>query len=210
MRHSPWRAGRSSPRLRGTHLTTGTYNSKRPIIPALAGNTQAWTQPEVDALDHPRACGEHPRAERRPCCEMGSSPRLRGTHLGLLIGALLAVIIPALAGNTLDAMLLTFEAHDHPRACGEHTTMFDGHRISTGIIPALAGNTLGQGGLVDQCPDHPRACGEHTCPRPAGFGFAGSSPRLRGTHEAIMQDMGAWQIIPALAGNTQRSVASLI
>ena len=90
-------------------------------------------------------------------------------------------IIPALAGNTADALKVRDLRKDHPRACGEHFNKLPDsikgagssprlrgtHRPGDivgeikGIIPALAGNTLSLSCFVLIAWDHPRACGEH-------------------------------------------------
>ena len=90
----------SSPRLRGTPVSISLMRPPPGIIPALAGNTPpsrtAWSRP----WDHPRACGEHEAVRVIGYGEVGSSPRLRGTHPGSEIEPAHAGIIPALAGNT--------------------------------------------------------------------------------------------------------------
>ena len=112
----------------------------------------------------------------------GSSPRLRGTLLPLLVLVLLRRFIPAPAGNTVLWWLLMSPSAVHPRACGEHLATgfcFLGRGGSsprlrgtrrmahTGLsafrfIPAPAGNTFSQGRPWLLSPVHPRACGEHT------------------------------------------------
>ena len=91
----------SSPRLRGTPDLGQSATMHAGIIPALAGNTVMLGMSSMTAWDHPRACGEHFALVSLMLSRLGSSPRLRGTHLvdaGLhgRVG-----IIPALAGNTV-------------------------------------------------------------------------------------------------------------
>ena len=50
--------------------------------------------------------------------------------------------------------------------------------------------------------DHPRACGEHLCQMFPLSRWLGSSPRLRGTLEHLVDHVAHRGIIPALAGNT--------
>ena len=191
----------SSPRLRGTHTTHEMNESVRGIIPALAGNTRYCLPPYAVWGDHPRACGEHSSPTMIIRTVSGSSPRLRGTLIELIVIWHVFGIIPALAGNTYGNIMRTFCIWDHPRACGEHLflmrfsalylgssprlrgtqTMPEKNNAENGIIPALAGNTSLKSIQCSSYRDHPRACGEHnsqvfqpiTCP--------GSSPRLRGT-----------------------------
>ena len=72
----------SSPRVRGTRTMTPTRFVKRGIIPACAGNTQTVSGQESSAGDHPRVCGEHRRNGTDRNAPRGSSPRVRGTHVG--------------------------------------------------------------------------------------------------------------------------------
>ena len=152
----------------------------------------------------------------------GSSPRMRGTHANRTPYYVRCGIIPAYAGNTALALSDACLAWDHPRVCGEHEAAFlhaCGHRgssprmrgtqenhvsnhIAGGIIPAYAGNTRR---TVPSCRpdrDHPRVCGEHFW-RVAWYrAGTGSSPRMRGTHAAVVRDVLRCGIIPAYAGNT--------
>ena len=49
----------SSPRMRGTPITTKKYGHAVGIIPAYAGNTEASVSWVCGDGDHPRVCGEH-------------------------------------------------------------------------------------------------------------------------------------------------------
>ena len=76
---------------------------------------------------------------------------------------------------------------------------------SLGIIPACAGNS---GEVSDDClrhRDHPRVCGEQS---ESLFYFLldlGSSPRVRGTGLKEMLHRVRQGIIPACAGNSNKS-----
>ena len=50
--------------------------------------------------------------------------------------------------------------------------------------------------------DHPRACGEHLDLIIYGFSLPGSSPRMRGTLDKVLDGAEFGGIIPAHAGNT--------
>ena len=75
-----------------------------------------------------------------------------------------------------------------------------------GIIPALAGNTSRYIHACCAMRDHPRACGEHRATRKAAAFGSGSSPRLRGTQCVEYNRLCYQGIIPALAGNTSRTL----
>ena len=152
----------SSPRMRGTPGCGAAALRQGGIIPAYAGNTQRAAFGPLVVRDHPRVCGEHYWRMTSPRAPRGSSPRMRGTHVGLPAKADPAGIIPAYAGNTDGSVTLIGGVGDHPRVCGEHTTstssktktsgssprmrgtptLFDGSSENGGIIPAYAGNTL--------------------------------------------------------------------
>ena len=148
--------------MRGT-LTTDKFLIDIPgIIPAYAGNTYIHRRQPTSLQDHPRVCGEHRNPASVVAVGTGSSPRMRGTQLGLVRVAPVAGIIPAYAGNTRWSPACRPAWRDHPRVCGEHDCLehllhADGgssprmrgtlgaaeiDELLAGIIPAYAGNTL--------------------------------------------------------------------
>ena len=151
------------------------------IIPAYAGNTFSATPTPTSTGDHPRACGEHTTHDLFVVAELGSSPRMRGTHLQRAYDAQRHGIIPAYAGNTLVCIVCSQFRRDHPRVCGEHISSTCnsmtvrgssprmrgtlvrvlGLACSAGIIPAYAGNTCLISRIGNCTRDHPRVCGEH-------------------------------------------------
>ena len=171
----------SSPRMRGTHEVGALPTSYAGIIPAHAGNTSTKSSSRSDSRDHPRACGEHKINFHGRNPQGGSSPRMRGTRMRTRTGAYYPGIIPAHAGNTSWWGVVHLRARDHPRACGEHTSLPTVSFIAmgssprmrgthgtpgpwftqAGIIPAHAGNTVLALILSIPFGDHPRACGEH-------------------------------------------------
>ncbi len=132
-------SGGSSPRLRGTPVRCHSVQLQQGIIPALAGNTRASCTALPWNWDHPRACGEHTGFTFKQNNIVGSSPRLRGTHIcadGACEGH---GIIPALAGNTSNARWNASRPWDHPRACGEHLEVKPLHDGWQGSSPRLRG-----------------------------------------------------------------------
>ena len=222
-RWADWTFGSgSSPRLRGTRFVDRAGRGGPGIIPALAGNTSRRLSSSAHLRDHPRACGEHLRSIYAMFKSRGSSPRLRGTLAAQFGQGAFEGIIPALAGNTIRVLNPPSCARDHPRACGEHSSletarwndMGSSPRLrgtrrrcrpaapSRGIIPALAGNTCRSNSNPPTCRDHPRACGEHFPSQLDLLHRMGSSPRLRGTLRGVLDLAAERGIIPALAGNT--------
>ena len=150
--------------------------------------------------DHPRVCGEH--GFEWVCVKVvgGSSPRVRGA-LDLLGCVDLRVgIIPACAGSTGRLQTCSHPIRDHPRVCGEHSSILapqfgqkgssprvrgaptsDGSILALcGIIPACAGSTEVCTSRMLITRDHPRVCGEHLIICISSYCSAGSSPRVRG------------------------------
>ena len=78
---------------------------------------------------------------------------------------------------------------------------------SSGIIPAYAGNTCVVVQALVWAWDHPRVCGEHGLRDSILATSPGSSPRMRGTLVAKATEGMGYGIIPAYAGNTQRSTS---
>jgi len=153
---------------------------------------------------HPRARGEHFQSFTPHLHASGSSPRARGTLLGLHCGLDRLRFIPARAGNTANASISSLTlSGSSPRARGTHLPFHQplAHRR---FIPARAGNTRpgaeGHGGG----PVHPRARGEHARGLVAGALLVGSSPRARGTPCVAGPEWGNARFIPARAGNTSR------
>ena len=133
-------------------------------------------------------------------------------------------IIPAGAGLTIRTTAISRSARDHPRRCGAHYQGFWLYQfvvgsspqvrgsltsilfcsIRSGIIPAGAGLTGKRGLQTVKFGDHPRRCGAHL-PLPF-FGALkpGSSPQVRGSRLAHIDQFPDDGIIPAGAGLTQR------
>ena len=147
---------------------------------------------------------------------------MRGTPKRALCRSLTVRIIPADAGNTRYHTVMSDQAKDHPRGCGEHTvlktkalsykgssprmrgTLYRRVRMiqKDRIIPADAGNTfICSFGWVAGW-DHPRGCGEHDINTTPFTGAHGSSPRMRGTQASSWFPKPQHWIIPADAGNT--------
>ena len=203
--HAPMRgagvAVGSSPHVRGTR---GAVHSRTPLgrfIPACAGNTAPPGPASFPIPVHPRMCGEHYHGRRSTGEHCGSSPHVRGTPAKVEFSHGGLRFIPACAGNTSPARLITSTPAVHPRMCGEHDIVrhlcdvgygssphVRGTRLGNWssalrvrFIPACAGNTLVMRVRPTVQPVHPRMCGEHIGDAGSADGPAGSSPHVRGT-----------------------------
>ena len=162
--------------------------------------------------------------------ESGSSPRERGTRLGVAADQRRVRFIPARAGNTRASASTSSLSTVHPRASGEHTITLRVQIATHGssprergtprtaqnaqrrqrFIPARAGNTSAWALMSSARTVHPRASGEHT-PATATLNLIdGSSPRERGTRARMPGSPAGRRFIPARAGNTKAGVADAL
>ncbi len=150
---------------------------------------------------HPRACGERKDDTIKGDAKIGSSPRLRGTEIFLVLKRPHKRFIPAPAGNgRARARRLRLHAV-HPRACGERRLGQNEIRNGGGSSPRLrgTGRSSARAGLPVSV--HPRACGERIASIRYPFVTVGSSPRLRGTATYERESISKDRFIPAPAGN---------
>ena len=218
----------SSPRVRGTQDGHRFQVRNHRFIPAGAGNAPAGMALGDMNTVHPRGCGERHPATRHVRGDIGSSPRVRGTHR---IGKPLLAIerfIPAGAGNALIAHCSLVGFPVHLRGCGERAAAHAAvvGRIGSSprvrgtprcvrvgclelrFIPAGAGNARSSSGRCPRSTVHPRGCGEragHHAKRPP---LPGSSPRVRGTRENSPLSSSIGRFIPAGAGNASDRTSS--
>ena len=129
----------SSPRMRGALIVITSIELVERIIPAYAGSTSTTTDGTSCRWDHPRVCGEHAFRIYATANRSGSSPRMRGALLFLKIDAHKAGIIPAYAGSTRGSAYRTQGQWDHPRVCGEHTTLRRTPVSPSGSSPRMRG-----------------------------------------------------------------------
>ena len=220
--------GGSSPRVRGTQFIHHTPPSYRRFIPACAGNTPFTSVSVYPASVHPRVCGEHPLAVDVAVHDLGSSPRVRGTHKIRLARARETRFIPACAGNTVIICTTKTCITVHPRVCGEHLPVSSAGAGFIGssprvrgtqilsfsteyfnrFIPACAGNTPAPYLVPFPAAVHPRVCGEHVIIVQFFKLKIGSSPRVRGTRKPKPKRQRQSRFIPACAGNTALSITT--
>ena len=191
----------SSPRARGTDADRPQQAAQRRFIPAGAGNGCGSTAPPCCTPVHPRGRGERPRDVGINPCGCGSSPRARGTGHPSLFQFLPERFIPAGAGNGSPASRNAPGLAVHPRGRGERRA----RRLQVAVrggssprargtgqarlalasadrfIPAGAGNGRWDCAGLMTNPVHPRGRGERGPGYTEGDGWAGSSPRARGT-----------------------------
>ena len=95
------RAAGTSPRMRGKHEAGLVGDGDKRNIPAYAGKTRPVTWPPTSEMEHPRVCGENVGGEVPGVPHGGTSPRMRGKRLKILLRSLKPRNIPAYAGKTV-------------------------------------------------------------------------------------------------------------
>ena len=216
----------SSPLARGTPIGIIWAGIRIGLIPARAGNTRRTLSESFHLWAHPRSRGEHVKERMNATAESGSSPLARGTRGVQGDFADCVGLIPARAGNTLEALTITREDWAHPRSRGEHkkptlsgvglvgsSPLARGTRRirssglwGAGLIPARAGNTYPVAEEDRANGAHPRSRGEHAYKWSSSNASMGSSPLARGTQDGPPPGPCRAGLIPARAGNTQRDL----
>ena len=137
-----------------------------------------------------------------PCkSRIGSPPRVRGTKSITHGSSTDPRITPACAGNRVPQAPRRRLWRDHPRVCGEQSSLNPPNLSNQGspprvrgtdsesttanwltrITPACAGNRGAMDYQEDLAQDHPRVCGEQGLCYYAQKVMQGSPPRVRGT-----------------------------
>ena len=113
----------SPPRVRGKAVFGGGVGLDDGITPACAGKSvyeaifqQLWR-------DHPRVCGEKPYSSLPYTAPSGSPPRVRGKGIAATCVSRSPGITPACAGKRSPSTTQRSSHGDHPRVCGEKTTI---------------------------------------------------------------------------------------
>ena len=133
-------------------------------------------------------------------------------------------ITPACAGKRHCPRFRPGKTRDHPRVCGEKSSLMQmdvgplgspprmrgkgelpkDTKDYFGITPAYAGKRMLYARAVRRDRDHPRVCGEKTAPRHRLHLAKGSPPRMRGKGCYMQELSGETGITPAYAGKRQR------
>ena len=160
---------------------------------------------------------------------MGSSPLTRGKPSRSSGGLLFVRLIPAHAGKTQARCAAGWKQRAHPRSRGENARLLEVGlhgagsspltrgkrsdeamtRVQAGLIPAHAGKTLSSWTVTRCSGAHPRSRGENGR---AVFFHAfdeGSSPLTRGKLERRSRPHAPPGLIPAHAGKTAGSTATV-
>ena len=178
----------SSPQARGAQLEHPRQRPSERFIPAGAGNTRGRTAPRSGRAVHPCRRGEHRSGAGRHVLAAGSSPQARGTPTLGSRSRMSGRFIPAGAGNTTRCRDRACPKPVHPRRRGEHACRSCRPFAAAGSSPQARGTRAGS---------------------PPGIWPRGSSPQARGTRIVRGLHRGQHRFIPAGAGNTTATLASV-
>ena len=129
----------SSPRSRGTVALCPIRPPIGRFIPAFAGNgSWSGSAPAIEAV-HPRVRGERHAKEATARVDVGSSPRSRGTAVGIAECECAGRFIPAFAGNGSAMEPVTCPRPVHPRVRGERVLAVQLVGIRSGSSPRSRG-----------------------------------------------------------------------
>ena len=133
----------SSPLVRGQQVMTCRLTCCDRIIPARAGPTPLSFLNKAISSDHPRSCGANWMIPARTCTCYGSSPLVRGQHVGHGTRICRPRIIPARAGPTVSVSSLSMRLPDHPRSCGANVFVRYNGVFACGSSPLVRGQRHG-------------------------------------------------------------------
>ena len=134
-------------------------------------------------------------------------------------------ITPACAGKRHCPRFRPGKTRDHPRVCGEKSSLMQmdvgplgspprmrgkgelpkDTKDYFGITPAYAGKRMLYARAVRRDRDHPRVCGEKTAPRHRLHLAKGSPPRMRGKVTKYVCKPQGVGITPAYAGKRRKA-----
>ena len=109
------------------------------ITPAGAGKTAMDDYTLARKTDHPRRCGENYSQDNSEVGGGGSPPQVRGKRSTPKVSAALKRITPAGAGKTAQDRCLSAGYEDHPRRCGENTSIPFSVGVYVGSPPQVRG-----------------------------------------------------------------------
>ena len=156
--------------------------------------------------DHPRVCGEKTACMYWAAPATGSPPRMRGKGTVVSFISANPGITPAYAGKRAGSSGNYSTAGDHPRVCGEKSSVFVFCDLPIGSPPRMRGKVIGCIQMVVGAGITPAYAGKSAqhvgCP-PSPWG---SPPRMRGKGISLHRIAHHWGITPAYAGKRTKGV----
>ena len=175
-------------------------------------------------------CGEKQHHVTVKAATLGSPPHVRGKAGQRLNNISQLGITPACAGKSSIVSLSASDNGDHPRMCGEKSSLVVRGFKTMGspphvrgkeqrqsqtrrpgrITPACAGKRCATKRAPLQCGDHPRMCGEKRFPAQGWRCKAGSPPHVRGKGQEKGYCAPLRRITPACAGKRLKRSRSIV
>ena len=194
------------------------------ITPAYAGKSFHVVFCFVCEWDHPRLCGEKWQTDTSRKTTRGSPPPMRGKDIDVLVLQHIFGITPAYAGKSVQGEKPVCDLRDHPRLCGEKTSVLQVPTLGRGSPPPMRGKVpmisadfsllritpayAGKRQVVQQYylheEDHPRLCGEKVSIKKSMHFREGSPPPMRGKVVASAEGTSAQRDHPRLCGEKGR------
>ena len=194
------------------------------VTPAYAGKSHSSEPKCRSNWDHPRVCGEKRKDFETANRKKGSPPRVRGKAEVRHERDREPGITPACAGKRHCPRFRPGKTRDHPRVCGEKSSLMQmdvgplgspprmrgkglvGFEldIRIRITPACAGKSLSPAPEKALPGDHPRMCGEKFNCNPGSPQHWGSPPHMRGKAKIFRRWSAEMGITPAYAGKSAR------
>ena len=177
-----------------------------------------------------RVCGEKRKDFETANRKKGSPPRVRGKAEVRHERDQEPGITPACAGKRHCPRFRPGKTRDHPRVCGEKSSLMQMdvgplgspprmrgkgcymQELSgeTGITPAYAGKRQRRATACTWLRDHPRVCGEKAYSLVINGSEWGSPPRMRGKGTKRCSSRRGGRITPAYAGKSKRTAPSSV
>ena len=137
-RHDVPRGG-SPPPMRGKENANLGLVQYVGITPACAEKRPCAALGAGQRRDHPRLCGEKPRAPVTKLKRQGSPPLVRGKVVLGLVHSLNGRITPACAGKSVRRPCKRLSSQDHPCLCGEKGESHRHRLRALGSAPLVRG-----------------------------------------------------------------------
>ena len=125
--------------MRGKGARRHAVQAQIGITPAHAGKSFAAKPHLTKGRDHPRTCGEKTGAPWRWLMVTGSPPHMRGKVVVSCPALWLFGITPAHAGKSTLKRAIAHNEWDHPRTCGEKTSVARNQPLMLGSPPHMRG-----------------------------------------------------------------------
>ena len=190
-----------SPRVRGSHGVEDAPIACPRSIPTCAGQPLTPVPPISHPRVYPHVCGAAKDCPGCPDCELGLSPRVRGSRYPEVIMGHRLGSIPTCAGQPSPVPCRRSFIRVYPHVCGAAPVCRREHNVNEGLSPRVRGSlfhNLGIRRIIRSIPTcagqpctgtgrssparvYPHVCGAAGIPARTNHRNEGLSPRVRGS-----------------------------